>query len=42
MNTYIERFVSLNEHIVEHLQIFEHAHYTTAHPVYANINFDYT
>ena len=42
MKTYIERFVSLNACIVEHLHSFKHAHYT-AHPVmYANINFDYT
>ena len=42
MNTYIKRFVrSLNVYIVEHLHSFKHAHYT-AHPVYTNINFDYT
>ena len=40
---WIQRFVSLNVYIVEHLHSFKHAHYMVkAHPVYTNINFDYT
>ena len=41
MNTFIERFVSVNVYIVEHLHSFKHAHYIV-HPVYTNNNFDYT
>jgi hypothetical protein len=42
MNTYIERFVSLNVYIVEYLHSFKHAQHYMAHPVYTIINFDYT
>ena len=42
MNTYIKRFVrSLNVYIVEQMHSFKSVHYM-AHPVYTNINFDYT